>query len=86
LIVDAADIGGKPGDITLVEVDKIRNFGISTHTANLSLLFMVIPQEKRPDAVLIAVQPGSTESGRGLSDAVRDSLDGLEHLFLQLFK
>jgi hydrogenase 3 maturation protease len=86
LIVDAADIGANPGDIALVEVDKIKNFGISTHTANLSLLFKVIPQEKRPDALLVAIQPGSTETGKGLSEAVRDSLDGLEYLFLQLFK
>lgn len=86
LIVDAADIGAKPGEIALVDLNKVRNFGFSTHTANLSLLFKVIPQDKRPDAVLVAVQPGSTETGRGLSEAVRDSLDGLEHLFLQLFK
>jgi hydrogenase 3 maturation protease len=86
LIVDAADIGANPGEIALVDLDKIKNLGFSTHTANLSLLFMVIPQDKRPDAVLVAVQPGSTETGRGLSEAVRNSLDGLEHLFLQLFK
>ena len=86
LIVDAADIGANPGDIALVDVDKLKSFGISTHTANLSLLFKVIPQDRRPEALLVAVQPASTETGRGLSEAVRNSLDGLEHLFLQLFK
>ena len=86
LVVDAADFGGSPGEIALIELDKIKNFGISTHTANLSLLFKVIPQDKRPDVFLVAIQPGSTEIGQGLTDAVRDSLDGLEQLFLQLFK
>ncbi len=86
LVVDAADFGGSPGEIALIELDKIKNFGISTHTANLSLLFKVIPQDKRPDVLLVAIQPGSTELGQGLTDAVRDSLDGLEQLFLQLFK
>ncbi len=86
LVVDAADFGGSPGEIALIELDKIKNFGISTHTANLSLLFKVIPQDKRPDVLLVAIQSGSTEIGQGLTDAVRDSLDGLEQLFLQLFK
>jgi hydrogenase 3 maturation protease len=85
LIVDAADFGANPGEIALIELDQLKNFGASTHSANLSLLFKVIPRDKRPDALLVAIQPASTETGRGLSDAVRDSLDGLEHLFIQLF-
>ncbi|MBI5838701.1 MAG: hydrogenase 3 maturation endopeptidase HyCI [Chloroflexi bacterium] len=85
LIVDAADFGANPGEITLVELNQLKDFGVSTHSANLALLFKVIPKEKRPDALLVAVQPKSTETGRGLSEAVRESLDGLEHLFLQLF-
>jgi hydrogenase 3 maturation protease len=86
LIVDAADFGASPGEIALIELDQLKDVGGSTHTANLSLLFKVIPKEKRPDALLVAIQPASTETGRGLSEAVRDSLDGLEHLFIQLFK
>jgi hydrogenase 3 maturation protease len=86
LVVDAADLGAEPGDIALIELSQLRNFSVSTHTANLSLLFQVIPKEKRPEALIVAIQPGCTETGRGLSDAVRESLDGLELLFLQLFK
>ncbi len=86
LIVDAADFGANPGEITLVELNQLKDFGVSTHSANLALLFKVIPKEKRPDALLVAVQPKSTATGRGLSEAVRESLDGLEHLFLQLFR
>ena len=86
VVVDAADFGAGPGEIALIEMAQLRDFGVSTHTANLSLLFKVIPKDKRPDALLVAIQPGSTETGRGLSDAVRDSLDGLEHIFLRLFR
>ena len=86
LIVDAADFGANPGDIALIELEQLKNFSVSTHTADLSLLFKVIPKEKRPDAVLVAIQPGSTATGLGLSDAVRDSLDGVENLLLQLLK
>ncbi len=86
LVVDAADIGAKPGEIALIEMAQLTDFGVSTHTANLALLFKVIPEEKRPEALLVAVQPASMQTRRGLSDAVRESLDGLEQVLLDLFK
>jgi len=85
LIVDAADMGVTPGEFSLLELDNLKNMGISTHTANLSLLFNIMPKQKRPHGLLIAVQPGST-SGNQLSSEARNALDGLEQLFLQLFR
>ena len=85
LIVDAADMGVSAGEISLLELDELRTMGVSTHTANLPLLFKIIPKQKRPCALLIAVQPGAI-SGNVLSSEAHNALDGLEHLFLQLFK
>jgi len=85
LIVDAADMGVAAGEFSLLELDDLKNMGVSTHTANLSLLFNIIPKQKRPQGLLIAVQPGST-SGDVLSTEARNALDGLEQLFLQLFR
>lgn len=85
LIVDAADFGAKPGEMALIGLNQLKDISLSTHAANLSLLFQVIPVEKRPETLLVALQPGSTAAGRGLSEVVSDSLDGLEALFLQLF-
>jgi hydrogenase 3 maturation protease len=85
LIVDAADLGATPGEISILELDQLKDLGVSTHTANLSLLFNIIPKNKRPRGLLIAVQPGST-TGKVLSTEVRNALDGLEHVMLQLFK
>ena len=86
LIVDAADFGASPGEIALVDLDNIKNFGVSTHMTNLPVLFRIIPKKTRPDVLLVAIQPGHTSAGKGLSEAVRDSLDGLENLFYSLFK
>jgi hydrogenase 3 maturation protease len=86
LIVDAADFGAKPGEMALIELNQLKDFTFSTHTASLSLLFQVISQTKQLDALLVAIQPESTNSGSGLSDAVLESLVGLEALFLQLFR
>jgi hydrogenase 3 maturation protease len=85
LIVDAADFGASPGEIALIELNDLKKIGASTHSANLSLLFKIIPKAKRPDSLLVAIQPESTLT-TGLSERVRESLDGLESLFIRLFK
>jgi hydrogenase 3 maturation protease len=86
LIVDAADFGATPGEIALLELNQLKEIGASTRTANLSLLFRVIPQSRRPDTLLVAIQPGADAAGKGLSEAVRQSLDGLEAMFRRMFK
>lgn len=86
LIVDAADFNANPGEIALIDFADIKKIGVSTHSANLDLLFKVIPKSRRPETLLVAIQPGFTSTGNGLSEAVRDSLDGLESVFITLFK
>jgi len=86
VIVDAADFGADPGEIALIEFSDIKKLGVSTRCANLEVLFRVIPKSKRPDLLLVAIQPGAESSVVGLSEPVRTSLDGLEFLFKRLFK
>jgi hydrogenase 3 maturation protease len=85
LVLDAADLGASPGDLSLIEMSQLKEVGISTHTANLALLFKVIPQSHRPDAVLVAIQPEQTEAGQGLSRSVDIAMKGLERLLIGLF-
>ena len=86
LVLDAADLGASPGDLSLVEMTQLKQMGVSTHTANLSLVFRVIPRNRRPKAVLLAIQPAQTEAGQGLSRDVDIAMKGLERLLVQLFK
>ncbi|GAB4428060.1 MAG: hypothetical protein Kow002_16970 [Anaerolineales bacterium] len=86
LVIDAADLGGQPGDISLLELNTLKQFGVATHTVNLGLLFRVIPKSRRPDVLLLAIQPEITEAGLGLSRSVDIAMKGLEKLLLQLFK
>ena len=86
LIVDAADFGANPGEIALLELGDLKKMGGYTHSANLPLLLDVIPKNKRPEALLVAIQPGSTGAGKELSEPVRNSLDGLDAMLVGLFK
>ena len=86
LVLDAADLGVRPGDLSLIEMNRLKDMGVSTHATNLALLFKVIPQARRPDAVLVAIQPEQTGAGLGLSRSVDIVMKGLERLLVQLFK
>ena len=85
LVLDAADLGASPGDLSLIEMNQLKDMGIATHASNLALLFQAIPESRRPEALLVAIQPEQTEAGLGLSRSVEHTMKGLEQLFVQLF-
>ncbi len=82
LVVDAADMGAQVGDATIFDIEQVKRKSVSTHTANLSLLFKVIPPEKRPQVIMLGIQPGNTEFGQGLSDPVRATMESLVELLV----
>lgn len=84
LIIDAADFGGQPGDVALIDMEHLKDVAMSTHNASLTLLFLAIPIEHRPEALLLGIQPGPTETGRGLSEAVEKTMIRLESLLVDL--
>ncbi len=88
LVAVAADVpDAASGDITLVELEQLQMMNVKTRSADLSLLFRFIPRKSRPDVLLITVQPDNElQDRKGVSDSVRVALDGLEALFVELFK
>lgn len=88
LVAVAADVpDAASGDITLVELEQLQMMNVKTRSADLSLLFRFIPRKSRPDVLLITVQPDNElHDQKGVSDSVRVALDGLEALFVELFK
>lgn len=86
LVLDAADLGANPGNLSLVETDQMKDMGFTTHTSSLALLFKAIPPARRPDALLVAIQPEQTGAGQGLSRSVEAAMLGLEQLLVGLFK
>jgi len=85
LVIDAADLRAAPGDLALLELSQLGGLAVSTHTVNLGLLFKVIPANRRPEVLVLAVQPESTEFGTGLSHTIRAAMEGLESLLLGVF-
>jgi hydrogenase 3 maturation protease len=84
LIVDATDMGANAGDVSIFDIEQVQNMSVSTHTANLGLLFKAIPPEKRPEVILLGIQPGNLDLGQGLSEPVLATLVWIEK-FIQGF-
>jgi hydrogenase 3 maturation protease len=85
LVIDAADLGAHPGDLSLLGRDQLSEIGLSTHSSNLSLVFEALPANSRPEVLLLVVQPESTEFGGEPSPAVMTTMDILEGLLTELF-
>jgi len=71
LLADAADFGGEPGEIRLLDMDEIRTRGISTHDISLKILVDYLLREGRPKIVFLAFQPCATRLGRELSEDLK---------------
>jgi hydrogenase maturation protease len=84
LVIDAADLRASPGDLALLELDQVGGQAVSTHSVNLRLLFKVIPADRCPEVLVLAVQPESSEPGSKLSRAVDTALEGIESLLLEI--
>jgi hydrogenase 3 maturation protease len=83
LVVDATDMGANAGDIAIFDIEQVQEKFVSTHTANLGLMFKVIPPEKRPQVIVLGIQPGNMELGQGLSEPVQVTLERLEEVFIE---
>jgi hydrogenase 3 maturation protease len=74
LLIDAAVIGLKPGEVRLFDAEKVTSFPpISTHMLPLRVFCEYINQLAGAKIALLLIQPGSTEFGEGLTLAVQDA-------------
>lgn len=82
LIVDAVEMGADVGDTAIFDIEQVQNMSVSTHAANLGLLFKVIPPERRPQVIMLGIQPGNMELGQGLTVSVHKTLEGLANVLI----
>jgi hydrogenase 3 maturation protease len=80
LIIDAVDLGAKPGAVAILEGDELKGTGWSTHHAPLQLFIDCIKAETRADVFVLAIQPKSTHFGSKISDEVKQSLGFLQQI------
>lgn len=74
VIVDAADMGMKPGECAIIPKERIRDVGLGTHQLPLDI-FIDFLGNAVGRVILIGIQPGIVEMGEGLSTAVQEGAE-----------
>jgi len=74
VIIDAVDFGGRPGEIKVMEPEKLMETTSSTHTFSLPLIMRHLSSETGAECTVIGIQPKTTAFGEGLSREVRKSV------------
>ena len=82
ILVDAADMGLSPGALRTIPPEKISILSFSTHHMPLSM-FISYVNAFCGKVLLVGVQPEQTETGRGISKAVRRSVKRLAEAILE---
>ncbi|MFP3880618.1 MAG: hydrogenase maturation peptidase HycI, partial [Dehalococcoidia bacterium] len=82
ILVDAADMGLPSGASRTITPDRISTVSFSTHHMPLSM-FVSYVTEFCGKVLLVGIQPERTETGSGISKAVRTSVGRLVDAILQ---
>lgn len=77
LIIDAAYMGQKPGDIRIIEDDEIDGLSFSTHMLPMSVMLNYLRLYIRCEVICIGIEPESTELGEEMCDSVTKAANEL---------
>ncbi len=73
VIIDAADFGGMPGEIRLIEKKDIPDTSLSTHSFSPNILAAIIEEDTGADVLFLGIQPESIRFGEGISKPVKEA-------------
>ena len=57
VVIDAADFGGAPGDVAVLEMEDFAGRSASTHQLPLDLFFRCIKESSRAEIFALGIQP-----------------------------
>jgi len=78
LVLDAADFSGQPGEIAVIEPERWRGGGFSSHSMSLKLFADLISQDTGAGVYLVAIQPKRLGFGEQMSPEVREGCRRLQ--------
>ena len=75
IIIDAADLGAKPGTIQWIPEEAIDGMSASTHSLPLTILARYLVLDLHCIVKLLGIQPGSNDVGEKVSPQVLQAVD-----------
>jgi len=86
LIVDAIDLGLKPGEYEIIKRTDMVETGFTTHNMSLSMFIEFLEKETGAEIYILGVQPKNVNLGEEISVSIQNTLDEISRLiFGQLF-
>jgi len=77
IIIDTVDFKGKPGQLEIIEIDRISETGFSTHEMALVLLAKYVKSHIDADIFLLGIKAQAAAFNTPISAPVRKSIDEL---------
>jgi hydrogenase maturation protease len=88
IIIDALDMGGRPGEIYVVEpyIEDLEERNINPHTIDIRLLTNIVNKlGKKPEEIfIVGCQPKDINFKIGLSETVEKSIDEIINIIKKL--
>ncbi len=86
IFIDAADFGGAPGELRLIDGEHIPEVSLSTHSIPLPVVSRILYADTQAEIYFIGIQPKSVEYKEGLSGEVKSAADALIRHINEEFK
>ena len=86
IIIDSCITGQKPGNISIIKPDGIKETDISSHRMPLKLLCEYLRNETGADILIIGVEPYNMKEGSNFSDPVNKSIQEVVGFLKEVLK
>ncbi len=80
LVIDAIDLGMRPGAVAILERDDLEGISCSTHHASLKLFIDYLKADTKADVLILGIQPSSTEFGTEIGVEVKETISLLQRI------
>ena len=84
IIVDAADLGARPGSAELVDFRKTGGVTFSTHQLPMNILSSYLAGELSCEVILLGIQPRSLKFGSAVSKEIKASVSRVSSIIRKL--
>lgn len=81
VFIDAANFGGRPGDIRVIPEESIPETTLSTHQIPLNVISKLIASSTGASISFVGIQAAKVSLGEGLSEEVKQSADEIINFF-----
>ena len=85
LIIVALELGAEPGNIAVLDADRLRAIENFTRNPGLAFLAVLIQDETGAEVILVGIQPEVTTFAAEMSHPVHQTLHNIEDMLVNVY-